>query len=325
MRLIAVPLARLRPGAQPVATFVAQRSQAKIAQTADDAKPPLSTRILTKTSNFWLSLGRDGQDGKKLAIFDWKRKTYATGEKLMDRIEYEEWALKSIDPALGPSLTPSVKDDPSASSDPPQKISLLYPPGLLKPESLLASLTKLTTHRTPHHRTRLAWCIAGMPLTIPFALIPIVPNLPFFYLVWRAYSHWKAYKASSYLSALLQSRRVLPAASDVLDEAFVRAQIPSEKTSSASDTSMSAGVAASSLKSAMPSDTSPLPEDGAPEILLNTERITFIGERFSLDEQNLIELRRALQQTELSVSQKDNDQRPGAADDADAGSGEKRS
>jgi hypothetical protein len=32
-------------------------------------------------------------------------KTYQFGEKLVDRMEFEELALKSIDPSLGPSIT----------------------------------------------------------------------------------------------------------------------------------------------------------------------------------------------------------------------------
>jgi hypothetical protein len=44
-------------------------------------------------------------------VLDWKRRTYKTGEKLMDRIEYEEWALKAVDPTLGPSLNPVKKSE----------------------------------------------------------------------------------------------------------------------------------------------------------------------------------------------------------------------
>lgn len=63
-------------------------------------KPPLTTRLMNKASDFWIGLGREGQK----STFDWKRKTYNAGEKLMDRIEYEEWALKGVDPTLGPTL-----------------------------------------------------------------------------------------------------------------------------------------------------------------------------------------------------------------------------
>lgn len=123
MRLIAIPLARARPGATPVSTFLAQRvtqkgkekalgiegvgaeeskaaGQAGTEGDGQAKKEPLVSRLMTKASNFWISLGRT--DVK--SPLDWKRRTYTMGEKLMDRIEYEEWALKGVDPALGPSL-----------------------------------------------------------------------------------------------------------------------------------------------------------------------------------------------------------------------------
>lgn len=103
MRLVAVPLARTRPSVNPISTFVAQRAAnaAKVTQESKDPKAvPLSTRLLKKASAFWMDLGRTDQK----STFDWKRRTYVAGERLMDRIEYQEWALKAIDPALGPRL-----------------------------------------------------------------------------------------------------------------------------------------------------------------------------------------------------------------------------
>lgn len=199
MRLIAIPLARVRPNAHPVFTFLSQ--QTKIAASVQDPsrQPPLSTRLLTKASNFWLGLGRDGEDGKKLAVFDWKRRTYTLGERLMDRIEYEEWALKAVDPSLDVTYT---KPPTSASDKPPpdeltMPIRLHYPPSLISPDHLLSNLKNLVATRRPHHRSRMIWCCIGMPFTLPFALVPILPNLPFFYLVWRAWSHWKGERNQS--------------------------------------------------------------------------------------------------------------------------------
>jgi hypothetical protein len=154
MRLIAVPLARIRPGATPVTTFLAQSAKAvakgrpqndagsssktseairtaSVANTTAstsspststsstktsaveegkttkseeemEEKPPFTKRMMNKASDFWINLGREDQ----ISTFDWKRRTYNMGEKLMDRIDYEEWALKGVDPTLGPSLKP---------------------------------------------------------------------------------------------------------------------------------------------------------------------------------------------------------------------------
>jgi hypothetical protein len=95
MKLLAVPLARLTPKAAPLLSFVAVPPAKAPVQ---DGPPPLSTRLLTRASDFWAGLGKPGQK----SVGDWKRRTYVTGERLMDRIEYEEWALKGIDPSLGP-------------------------------------------------------------------------------------------------------------------------------------------------------------------------------------------------------------------------------
>lgn len=145
MRLIAIPIARARAGVTPVSTFLAQRTPIKpsftshqlanhenaaaagaspssakdvststssksptgtsSAQSATASEPeeqlPLTTRLMNRASAFWIDLGREDQK----STLDWKRRTYTLGEKLMDRIEYEEWALKGVDPTLGPSLT----------------------------------------------------------------------------------------------------------------------------------------------------------------------------------------------------------------------------
>ena len=113
MSLLAIPLARARLGSQPIVTYLARASQptavsssngpidASSSSSAADAKKlPLTTRLLNRASNFWIDLGKPGVK----STLDWKRRTYETGEKLMDRIEYQEWGLKGIDPALGPSL-----------------------------------------------------------------------------------------------------------------------------------------------------------------------------------------------------------------------------
>lgn len=59
-------------------------------------------RLMNKASDFWIGLGKEDQT----STLDWKKRTYNMGEKLMDRIDYEEWALKGVDPTLGPSLNP---------------------------------------------------------------------------------------------------------------------------------------------------------------------------------------------------------------------------
>lgn len=138
MRIIAIPLARARAGVTPVSTFLAQKTPIKTSFTShklaestatkasisssnstskeEEKKEPLSKRIMSKASAFWVDLGREDQK----STFDWKRRTYTLGEKLMDQIEYEEWALKGVDPSIGPTLThpkgAGQKEAPTESS-----------------------------------------------------------------------------------------------------------------------------------------------------------------------------------------------------------------
>lgn len=93
----------------------------------------------------------------------------------MDRIEYQEWALKGIDPAMGPHLIrgqgKDAGNEESRGIEKLDHVPLLYPPTLLKPERLVKNLKNLTDHRTPHHYRRFWYCVVGMPITIPFALV----------------------------------------------------------------------------------------------------------------------------------------------------------
>ncbi|PWN19715.1 hypothetical protein BCV69DRAFT_271634 [Microstroma glucosiphilum] len=355
MRLIAVPLARVRPSAHPVCTFLAQRSprpqppiptpasatassspagpssspsspaSSEASPSSSSAQTPLTTRILTKASDFWLSLGRDGQDGKKVAVLDWKRRTYKTGEKLMDRIEYEEWALKAVDPTLGPSLNPVKKSEgeelkdlkPGETPSHLATVPIHFPPSLVSPTHLLHTLRTLTASRTPHHRRSLILCVVGMPFTIPFMLIPVVPNLPFFYLVWRAWSHWRAFQSSQYLSTLLTQNRLLPKADTSLDPIFGKYNFepildaPSTNPSSSS----SSGASSPNLT------TSGGVKKIEPVLLLSPRQIEMLKTELKLDQQSVNELVRARQQTLLSVQKGEMDKIEKAAEGVKEGEG----
>lgn len=47
-----------------------------------------------------------------------------------------------------------------------------------------------------------------------------IPNLPFFYLVYRAWSHWKAISGGKHVQWLIQNRLIQEAPSDTLDELY---------------------------------------------------------------------------------------------------------
>lgn len=90
---------------------------------------------------------------------------------------------------------------------------------------------------------------------------PSIPNLPFFYLVYRAWSHYRALAGSKHIQYLLKENLVVPNPSPILDTLY-------------SDGIMKATCGSITLNpkeaNAEPGDTEPLLEDAPmePEVLL---------------------------------------------------------
>ncbi len=52
-----------------------------------------------------------------------------------------------------------------------------------------------------------------------------IPNLPFFYLVFRAWSHWRALSGSKHIEFLLENKLVKPKPSPILDELYASGKL----------------------------------------------------------------------------------------------------
>jgi hypothetical protein len=61
-----------------------------------------------------------------------------------------------------------------------------------------------------------------------------IPNLPFFYLVFRAWSHWRALSGSKHLEFLVEKKLVDIQASPILDKLYSNEKKSFESTSSTS-------------------------------------------------------------------------------------------
>ncbi|KAF8879888.1 mitochondrial K+-H+ exchange-related-domain-containing protein [Gymnopilus junonius] len=251
-----------------------------------------------KAADIWAGFGK-AQGG-------WKLKTHQIGEKLIDRIEFEELELKKFDPSLAPSLKQLEK------SPLPLKFPLLYPPSILSPTTALSDLRDLVELRIPRHRKGFFLWIFLSPFTAPFMLIPIIPNLPFFFCVWRAWSHYRAYKASKYLQTLLEHNLIEPQGSELLDQVYRTyrispplnwANVPSStKTTSAVPTS-----AATEPSSPPKSKSSKLDFASAdPEytLLLGQEAVPALLSVFELQNDAIVsnDLNRAIDQTRTRLS-----------------------
>ncbi|WWC63444.1 uncharacterized protein I303_106046 [Kwoniella dejecticola CBS 10117] len=171
--------------------------------------PNIASRALNKASDTWLNLGKKPKDS-------WTYWFYAKGEKLMDRIEYEEWSLKAIKEGEGVKIG---KDGKILG----ERIEI----PLLRPEikgttlpPLLPKLHRFLLHRIPYHRKMMYRSLFATPLTAPFAIIPIIPNFPFFYVLWRAWSHYKSWRGALYLENLLQNGLIVEKESKELSEIY---------------------------------------------------------------------------------------------------------
>ena len=135
-------------------------------------------KITLKANETWAAWEKDEK-----AVGNWKKKVTFYGNQALKRIPYEEWGLKTL-----PTLTERRKKDIIEGK---AKHELLFPGRYLKQERVTEILTKLAQERQGMHRSKLIWSVIIMPFTAPFMLVPVIPNLPFFYVLYRAWSHWK--------------------------------------------------------------------------------------------------------------------------------------
>ena len=138
-------------------------------------KPPLIERVTNKAAELWASYER--------APSGWKKKLTTYGNLVLRRIPYEEWGLKTI-----PSLSKKRKETKLSKQE---KVEVLFPGQFLSENRVPEVLRQLAVERQPLHRKRMIWSLIGAPLTLPFALVPIIPNIPGFYLLFRGWSHWR--------------------------------------------------------------------------------------------------------------------------------------
>ncbi|KAI1461535.1 mitochondrial K+-H+ exchange-related-domain-containing protein [Annulohypoxylon moriforme] len=142
----------------------------------------------------------------------WQKKVVVYGNSLLRRIHFEEWGLKSV-----PPLSTKRREEEILGKD---KNLLIYPEDIIPTKQAVNVLRALGTDREPLHRSRLIWCLIGMPISAPFALVPVIPNLPFFYLMYRAWSHWRALAGGKHIRFLCDNNLLSLSPSPVLNSIY---------------------------------------------------------------------------------------------------------
>lgn len=145
MRLFLIPVARGRT------LLFCKKLDAQAA-----IKPNWHDKLQLKTAQKWAEWEQ--------ADRGWKKHLVQWGDKVMQRVPFEEWGLKSV-----PPLKRSAKADILTG----KRIELLYPKNIIEESSVLSELNRLATERQSLHRRRMWWSLAISPLTAPIAIIPL--------------------------------------------------------------------------------------------------------------------------------------------------------
>lgn len=182
MRLFLVPISTRR------ALIYSQPLSKNLAQ-----KLSITDRITNKAAETWAKW-EEADKGLKKHLVSW-------GNAVQQRIPFEEWGLKSI-----PSLNAQRRLN---QSDADKKVDVLFPGNAIRREKLRPVLLAIAVGRQNLHRNKMWWSFIIAPLTAPIALLPVyvfcrmttfltwtnkinrIPNIPFFYLVYRGWSHWR--------------------------------------------------------------------------------------------------------------------------------------
>lgn len=77
-------------------------------------------------------------------------------------------------------------------------------PRFQEPQAILDQLHGFRDNLGAFHRKWALICAIGVPLTLPFAIVPVVPNVPGFYVAYRFYCHLKALMGVRNLGYLLE-------------------------------------------------------------------------------------------------------------------------
>ncbi|KAG7600507.1 hypothetical protein ISN44_As06g046040 [Arabidopsis suecica] len=119
------------------------------------------------------------------------------GLKLLARVKPSEIFLKSISKEV-------------------TSVQVTYPPSL-DPRLVRRRLRHIAMSGTILHKKYLVGSVTLLPLTSAFMVLPL-PNIPFFWVLFRTYSHWRALQGSEKLLKLI-SNESTPDKPDATDDA----------------------------------------------------------------------------------------------------------
>ena len=95
----------------------------------------------------------------------WQKQVVTYGNRALQRIPYQEWALKSFPPISANARAKAITDQ--------KKFEVVYPGNVMDRDDVPKVLGRLARERKQLHFNRFWGSLVGLPFTIPFALIPM--------------------------------------------------------------------------------------------------------------------------------------------------------
>ncbi|EED85930.1 predicted protein [Postia placenta Mad-698-R] len=254
-----------------------------------------SNLIITKVAHLRAGLGKAPEGNWKTSS---KRRAFLYGERFIDRLDFEELALKSFDTSLGPKLLPLGHTDKLDANGHPTRV----------PRHWRTCMPCLRNALPRHWNGCLVW-IAISPLAAPLKLIPISPRFPFFFCAWRAWSHYRAFKASQYLQASIAQGAILSQESAELDTTYqVYAPASLDPAPSCLGADPSSMPSASPLCDQRPtlSNATTMERDARPRLLITRAAVPALERLFALPPGSSFasDVYRALEQARLRLQAK---------------------
>lgn len=95
----------------------------------------------------------------------WQKQVVTYGNRALQRIPYQEWALKSF-----PSTNPNLQAEQITDE---KKFDVVFPGNVMLQEDVSKVLGRLAKERKQLHFNRFVGSLVGLPFTIPFAVVPM--------------------------------------------------------------------------------------------------------------------------------------------------------
>lgn len=179
------------------------------------SKVQISERwVVDKFSNLWLKMVNSPKPFNQ-KIVSWVNRT-------IDKIPWQESSLLTVPGEsyimkrllkdsievvneTDKPLHVTAKEYENMSSKPKiQPINMYYPStNKWTLSSIQQNVTKFSEIGMVTYKKRTIMYLSLLPLTLPVALLPIVPNIPGFYLAYRSYCSYKAYLGAKHLKSLI--------------------------------------------------------------------------------------------------------------------------